>query len=408
MKLHHILKAMSVIHVTAIPAMSADHVFMVSVDGLRPAAIEELMETDELPNIARLQKEGVWTHNARTDFDSTSTVPNHVTMITGRPVSGLLGHNYNSNKNPSASDTLHATKGSYVSSVFDVAHDHGLTTAIYRGKSKLSIIDQSYSQETGAVDITGVDNGKGKIDLVRFDDTSDHADQLMSLLVEDLPNQPVNLTLLHLVDPDREGHHSSWDSEGYFDAVRRVDGYLRMLIRAVEENDPYSGRTTIILTSDHGGFGQTHTAAEDPENYVIPFYVWGADVPRGGDLYAINQGVRSDPGNGQPTTDQPEQPIRNGDMGNLALDFLGLPIVPGSVVNAVQDLGTSMVREGTPDLMIRNLPTGKIQIRWAAEESIIVQASSNGVEWVDLGSGPRRSFVASSLSSGKKFYRIRR
>lgn len=396
------------IHVTAIPAMSVDHVFMVSVDGLRPAAIEELMETDELPNIARLQKEGVWTHNARTDFDSTSTVPNHVTMITGRPVGGLPGHNYNSNKNPSVSDTLHSTKGSYISSVFDVAHDRGLTTAIYRGKSKLRIIDQSYSQQTGAVDITGVDNGTGKIDLVRFDETSDHADLLIGLLVEDLLNQPVNLTLLHLVDPDREGHHSSWDSEGYFDAVRRVDGYLGMLIEAVEENNPYSGRTTIILTSDHGGFGQTHTTAEDPENYVISFYIWGADVPRGGDLYTINQGVRSDPGNGRPTADQPGQPVRNGDMGNLALDFLGLPIVPASVVNAAQDLGTSMASEDIPDLVIRNLPTGKIQIRWAAEESITVQASSNGVEWVDLESGPRRSFVDSSLLSGKRFYRIRR
>jgi hypothetical protein len=54
-------------------------------------------------------------------------------------------------------------------------------------------------------------------------------------------------------------------------------------------------------------------------------------------LYALNP-RRLDPGDRLPFTLTFLAPVRNGDSANLALHLLGLPPVPGSVINAAQDL----------------------------------------------------------------------
>ena len=387
-------------------AQSADHVFMISVDGLRPQSIEHLLATDELPNIARIQREGVWTHNARTNVDSTSTVPNHISMVTSRPMTGENGHNYSSNKDPQPTATLHLTKGSYVSSVFDVAHDHGLTTSVHRSKSKLTIIDQSYSETTGGSDITGIDDGSSKIDIVKFNETNEQADQLVEILKVDLLNQPIHLAFVHLVDPDRQGHDSNWETVEYYDAVKRVDDYLGEILTLVENNEPYAGRTSIIFTADHGGADKSHTDTTDPENFIIPFYIWGADVPAKGDLYEINKTSRQDPVLTQPAYADPHQPIRNGDMGNLALHLLGLPAIPGSAINVSQDLVSSAITLQTPTPIIRKLKTGSIQLRWASDKPGIVQTSNNGQYWENLPVNNLRSFIDDSPPFGSRFYRV--
>ena len=66
----------------------------------------------------------------------------------------------------------------------------------------------------------------------------------------------------------------------------------------------------------------------------MPFVAWGADVVAGADLYAINPAY-TDPGSAQPAyTDA--LPIRNGIVANLATAALGLPALPGSLLNANQ------------------------------------------------------------------------
>ncbi len=321
-------------------AEAAEHVVVVSVDGLRPQAIEAL-GPGGAPTFARLRAEGVWTHNARTDHDWTQTVPNHSCMVTGRPVEGAGGHNYTSNGDPDAGTTYHSVKGSYVTSIFDVVHDRGLTTAFYYNKTKLVLIEQSYDATSGAADVTGEDDGRDKIDFseVSSDDTGA---AITARFVAGLTANRFHLSFLHLVDPDREGHGGRWQSAEYFAAVGRVDGYLATVLAAVENDPILADETSVIVTADHGGAGGAHSDETDAENFIIPFYVWGADVPRPGDLYAANPLSRGDPGIARVPYGAPSQPVRNGDAANLALALLGLPPVPdaGAIINGGQDLTT--------------------------------------------------------------------
>ncbi|MFT5108720.1 MAG: hypothetical protein ACI9UA_004364 [Pseudoalteromonas tetraodonis] len=365
-------------------AIAAEHVVMVSVDGLRHVAIEQLVAAGELKNFARLQAKGAWTHNGRTEYTSTSTVPNHVSMVTSRRIDGSGGHNYTSNSSPAGATTLHTTKGLYVASAFDVAHDHGLRTAVFRSKSKLIIIDQSYTAATGAEDTTGDDDGRGKIDATHYAVANGQAGSLIDLVETELATEPVHLSFIHLVDPDSAGHGRRWETQGYLDAVRRVDGYLGRLLNLVENTEPYAGRTTVILTADHGGEGQAHSDVSNSENYTIPFYVWGADVPAAADLYALNQTTRLDPQAGRPDPDATPQPIRNGEIGNLALHLLGLPPIPGSMINPEQDLRVDEIDPDKPRIFIRPLPTGQGQIRWTSDSPGVLQRSQHLGSWQDV------------------------
>ena len=74
---------------------------------------------------------------------------------------------------------------------------------------------------------------------------------------------------------------------------------------------------------------------------IIPFYVWGVSIAAGVDLYELNPNTRLDPARSIPSMSAPVQPIRNGDAGNLALQLLGLPVIPNSTINASQDLAVS-------------------------------------------------------------------
>ena len=80
-------------------------------------------------------------------------------------------------------------------------------------------------------------------------------------------------------------------------------------------------------------------------NYIIPFLVWTGDGGERRDLYALNPVTRKDPSLSQPR-EAPSlpPPIRNGDAGNLCLGLLGLPPIPGSTINAAQDLSVFPAR----------------------------------------------------------------
>lgn len=324
--------------ITVNSAQAADRVILVSVDGLRPDIIE-LLGPDELPGFYRFQQEGVWTHNARTDYDYTRTLPNHSSMMTSRRVTGASGHGQITNDMPAPEETLHNNTGEYgyIASVFDQVHDHGLSTALFVSKDKFAIFEQSYNQQNGAEDLTGEDNEPGKIDTYYFASPDRTAAVMIDQFIASTRLNPATFSFVHIVDTDSAGHGDRWTTEGYQDAIKRVDGYLQKIFAMLNEDDDLDG-TAIILVADHGGTGNSHGDAEDPLNYTIPFYVWGDGVDPAKDIYALNRDTRANPLSDNPDYRPAKQPVRNGDSGNLALDLLGLPAIPGSHINARQDL----------------------------------------------------------------------
>jgi len=321
----------------------AQYVIVISVDGMGSEYVKPLLTkgiANELKTFERFQTEGAGTLNARDDADFAITLPNHVTMMTGRGVAGANGHHWTSNVDPPATTTLASNCGSYIASGFDVAHDHGLRTGLWSGKSKFGLFRQSYGSTSGAPDTTVPDNGRDKIDYDKV-----VASMPAAALTDDFARQmaasPCRFVFLHYQDPDATGHRDGWSAEptsAYATTLKNVDTQMGRILQMVDSTPTLRGKTTIILTSDHGGHDKTHGDTQNPLDFTIPFYVWGAGVTPGADLYAINPTSRSAPAATANPAYTGNQPIRNGDAANLALDLLGLEVVPGSTIDAAQDL----------------------------------------------------------------------
>jgi hypothetical protein len=353
------LAASALFFALARPALAAEHVIHVSIDGLNASLMQEVIDSGKAPHLKRFQDEGAWTINGRADYTQTNTLPNHTCMFTGRPVRQPDGmpdtvhHGLTENKFTKRSDTLHKcgnTKLGYIASVFDVVHDAGLSTALYASKSKFELYDVSYDKNNGAEH----PNGRDKIDVfvTEEDDPPEFSKTLNERFLADMAEKKFSYAFVHYRDPDTTGHALSWGSGGWFHAVRNADAYIGEVFKLIESDEKLEGKTAIIISTDHGGIGYGHETVTRRENFTIPVMVWGAGVGRG-DLYAINRDTRADPGEKRVDCSDELQPIRNGDTGNLALSLLGLGPIPGSIINAKQDLRVALPgdynRDGSVD-----------------------------------------------------------
>ena len=312
------------------PPDGVEHVILVSVDGLNPAAITSL-GLSGAPTFYRLMAEGASTLNARTAVERTQTLPNHSSMATGRKVDLPGGHGVTFNEDPGT--TIHDAAGQYAASMFDVVHDNGGTTGLFAGKEKFAFYDRSWAATTGAADTTGADNGRDKIDTYLRASSS----STTTTLVAELASTPRDFTFVHYHEVDTAGHASGWLSPEYLAAVTAADTQLDRILDAVAADPDLADRTVVIVTADHGGIGLFHSDQTLADNYTVPFFVWGAGVDVGSDLYGLNAD-RLDPGTTQPAYTAPVQPIRTGEVANLVTDLLGLSSVPGSGFNLNQSL----------------------------------------------------------------------
>lgn len=300
------------------PAPVATSVLAVSIDGLNPRAISTLGR-DGTPTLHRLRRRGASTLNARTAVELTLTLPNHTSMVTGRRIDAdRRGHGVTWNDDRREPGTVQEAAGHGVASVFTRVHSAGGRTGLFVGKAKLLLFERSWPR------------------AVHRDVLRARPRALARVVRRDIRQRDRELRFVHLAAPDVVGHRHGFMSGPYLRAVEQSDRLLGTMLRTLRRTG-LADETVVIVTADHGGGRAGHGDPTRLASYRVPFLVKGPGVSRGADLYGINPHYR-DPGRRRPGYRADEQPVRNGALGNLALDVLGIGAIPGSGIDPDQDL----------------------------------------------------------------------
>ena len=238
------------------PGAVTDHVVVISIDGLRPDAIDRF----DAKTLQRLMREGSYSLTAQTIFPS-KTLPSHTSMLTGVPPE-VHGITWNTNQ----TEDHGVVK---VSTIFEVAHEVGYGTAAFFSKEKFH-----HLEKPGTLDHTQAPDNTAWMATRTIADVSNY-----------LKYERPSVLFVHIAETDFAGHAVGWMSFAYGWAVKRADGAVAQVLRAANESFG-PGNYTVIVTSDHGGHGRDHGSA-DPRDMTIPWITWGEGVQRGGDLGAI-------------------------------------------------------------------------------------------------------------------------
>jgi predicted AlkP superfamily pyrophosphatase or phosphodiesterase len=229
-----------------------EHAILVSIDGLRPDAIDRF----NAPTLQRLIREGSYTLSARTILPS-KTLPSHTSMLTGEPPErhGVLWN--------TAFEDVPGTLE--IPTVFSLARARGYSTAAFFSKSKFS-----HLQRPGTLDYSQAPGGW----FGRW--TAAHT---LTDVERHLATTRPNLLFVHLSDPDYEGHAAGWMTPRYGRGVLQADTALARLIKAADAAYGVSDYT-LIVTADHGGRGRDH-GTDHPADVTIPWIAWGRGVMPG-------------------------------------------------------------------------------------------------------------------------------
>jgi Type I phosphodiesterase / nucleotide pyrophosphatase len=330
---HFVIVADAVLPSEPVMETGPTRAVVVSVDGLTSRELRKAVNRGEAPKLGRMISSGASTLNARTAAESTGRLANLAGLLTGRPVDPTKGGTGIGWHGSSSRGPLTTTAGHYVSSVFDVVHDYGKSTAFYTSRYDADLLASSWNAANGASDPFGLDNGRNKIG--RYVRTTRDDDAVASL-VSALASKPATLSVVQLDGLHAVGKRSGFRSAEYAAALAATDRLIGRIQTAIADNPRLSGRTMLVVTANRGGSGSDAKPTTVPGVYRVPLLVTGPGVLPGGDLYAMN------PAYPNPRDTNPDyasgRPIRNALVADLVTKMLGLPPVPGSRLGARQDL----------------------------------------------------------------------
>ncbi len=230
---------------TATPEPPIRRVIILSLDGLRPDAIE----LAPMPNLLDLMKISAYSLTAQTVRPS-ATLPAHSSMLTGLCPS-KHGVDWN--------DYIPQNGIAQGADLFDLTHAAGMENYMFVGKEKLQ-------------QVTDASN------LERFVYINDRDKVVMQTLLADFP-QDFGVLFIHFATTDDMGHVYGWLSPEQLSVVFRADEAIGELLSTLDARG-LRDETLLIVTSDHGGHNMTH-GSSSPEDMTIPWIVSGPNVQAG-------------------------------------------------------------------------------------------------------------------------------
>ncbi|MBI3879475.1 MAG: alkaline phosphatase family protein [Verrucomicrobia bacterium] len=253
---------------TALAERRAEHVFIISIDGGKPAVIQQ----SAMPVLKKLVAEGAHTWTAQTIYPS-KTLPSHTSMLTGvGPDKHMISWN----------NWLPTNGLVSVPTVFSEAKHAGLSTGMFVGKEKfrhlalpgtLDIFD--YNKAASGV---GVDKTMAGQALATKEGTV-LAKTVAADVAPFIKEKKPNLCMIHFTDTDNTGHKSGWGSTNQMQAFADTDAALGVVVKAIQDAG-IADTSVILISADHGGHDKTH-GFNTPDDMTIPWIAWGKGVKKG-------------------------------------------------------------------------------------------------------------------------------
>ena len=251
------LVAMAMVSVSLLAAdgRRADNVFIISFDQGDP----DLIQQADMPTFHQMAAEGAHDWHAYTIVPSL-TLPSHTSMLTGLGVQQhqVLWNDYE----PARGVVKFPT-------IFSLAKQQGLKTAMFVGKEKFKHLDLP-----------------GSLDAFVWPQPEDGALAMAKSFADRVNTLKPNLCFIHFRDPDTVGHKYGSHSPEKKKALAECDQALKLIKDAIA--DAGLTNSVIILTADHGSHDfkdkdgitrGTHGSAE-ASDVTIPWVVWGKGVKK--------------------------------------------------------------------------------------------------------------------------------
>lgn len=231
-----------VLQPTATSISRPTRVLILSIDGLRPDAID----LTPMQNLKALMQVGAYSLVAQTISPSVTLV-SHSSMLTG-----LCPEDHGVYWN----DYIPGLGYANGIDIFDLAQAAGLRTVMVVGKEKLRQVTEPEST-----------------DVYEF---INDRDVVIAARVAELIPQGFDLMFVHFPTPDWMGHAYGWLSSEQLSVLYRADEALQTILNTLE-NAGMREDTLIIVTADHGGHGTTH-GTRQLEDMTIPWIIAGPGV----------------------------------------------------------------------------------------------------------------------------------
>lgn len=238
------------------------HVFIVSFD----QGNASLLRDTELPTVHRMVDEGAHSWEAFTIVPSI-TLPSHTSMLTGV---GIQKHQITWNDYRPKEGIVKCP------TIFSIAKERGITTAMFVGKEKFKHLLHP-----------------GSVDTFVWVEKNDYAQSVAKSFAAEFGKIKPNLCFIHFRDPDTVGHATGAYSKEKIQALKDCDAALKVIRDAVEAAGVLE-ESVFILTADHGSHdtknkeGKTVGSHGDarPEDVTIPWIVWGKGVKKDFEIQA--------------------------------------------------------------------------------------------------------------------------